>query len=251
MASRRPARYLAVLLVVGSLAVFLVEGLLCRWPPPHPLSATEAILTAISYVFCAVLSGALITRCFWYPSRLASSASLTLFTIASAVGWSWIPCVVLLSRQRSILAVPVAMMVAVAMATGLRRVVASSSEAPSRTLLKGESGPPEMFAEFLSNHPRERYGPIIAVCLYAALFALHRNAFSSACFLVALCAFLLTWKLRSDSDDGFVYRESRLNAGLRLARIAATRRFDHDGVAVARPCARRRFRFVGRLRRRT
>jgi len=75
---------------------------MARSPPSPPKTA---FFKAATYVSMAVLSGAAINRLLWFPPRMAPSVSLSLFTIASAIGWVWIPSVVLLSRQRSIAAV--------------------------------------------------------------------------------------------------------------------------------------------------
>ena len=147
MVKSRAATYLAVLLLAGSLGVFLVESLLCRWPAPHPLSPTAAVLTAVTYVSIAVLSGSVSTLLFWFPSGMTSSVSLRLFTFASAIGWIWVPSVVLLSRQRSIAAVPIAATAAVVMAGGLRKIMPSHTG--THNLLNGKSKPRELFAQYL------------------------------------------------------------------------------------------------------
>jgi hypothetical protein len=222
MVQGRAAPHVAVLLVAGSLGAFLVAGLLCRWPPPHPLSPAAAILTAFTYVSIAMLSGAASTWFFWFPSGMASSVSLSLFTIVSAIGWTWVPTVVLLSRQRSISAVPVAAIAAVVMASGIRKIVPSLTGTTSANLLNGKWKQRELFAAYLDTPPREMDGWIVAISLYGGLFALHRHSLCAGSFLVALCAFLLTWKLMSGGASAWGNRENRLHALLRLAKATST-----------------------------
>ena len=222
MAQIRAIIYLPVLLVfgsvgAGSVGALVVEWWLCRWPAPHPLSPRAALLTAITYVLAAVLAGAASTWFFWFPLRRVSTVPLSLLIIASAIGWIWIPSVVLLSRQRSIAAVPIAAIAAVVMASGLRKIVPSRTGTPPDGVWK----PRELFADYLNTVPREREGFLIAVCLYGGFFALHKESFCAASFVLAFCAFLLTWALRGDAAYTSGNRENRPQA-LRLARAAST-----------------------------
>jgi hypothetical protein len=222
MARSRGATYVAAVGVAGSMGIFLVELSLCQWPAPHPLSPTEALFKAATYVSIAVLSGAAIHRFLWFPSRMAPSVSLSLFTMASAIGWIWIPSVVLLSRQRSIAALPMAALAAVMMASGLRKIMPSGTRVRRHGLLPGEWKERELFAEYLNTAPREMHGFIIAVCFYSGLFAWHRKLFMVAAFLMALCAFVLSWKIRGDGPPAPENRENRSRAALRLARATST-----------------------------
>jgi hypothetical protein len=216
MGQNRAAFYVAVPLVLGSLSAFLVDSWLCLWPSPHPLSPTAAFLRAITYVSAAVLSGAASLCLFWVPVRSASSVPLSLLIVASAIGWVWVPSVVLLSRQRSIAAVLFATIAAVVMAIGLRKSMPSRTRTPPDAAWKQR----ELFADYLNTAPREREGFLIAVCLYGGFFALHKNAFGAASFVFAFCAFLLTWALIGDAAFRSRNRQNRFQA-LRLARAAS------------------------------
>jgi hypothetical protein len=220
MVQNRGATHAAAVLVAGSLGVSIVELWLCRWPSPHPLSPTTAFFNAATYVSVALISGAALTRFCWFRSGMTSS--LSLFTIASATGWIWIPPVVLLSRQRSIAAVPLAALAAVVMARGLRKVVPPHPGIPPHSPPPGEWKERELFAEYLNPAPREMDGFIITVWLYVGLFAWHRRSFFATSFVLALCAFLLTWKLRGDGAYASGKVENRKHAALRLARASST-----------------------------
>jgi len=222
MARSRGATYVAAVLVAGSLGTFLVELSLCRWPAPHPLSPTAAFFKAATCISIALLSGAAINRFLWFPSRMAPSVSLSLFTMASAIGWIWIPSVVLLSRQRSIAALPVAALAAATMASGLRKIMPAATRVRPNSSLPGQWKERELFAEYLNTAHREMHGFIIAVCLYGGLFAWHGKSLIVASFLLALCAFVLSWKLRGDAPHGSENRENRSRAALRLARATST-----------------------------
>ena len=66
------------------------------------------------------------------------------------------------------------------------------------------------------------HGFITAVCFYSGLFAWHRKSFIVASFLMALCAFVLSWKIRGDAPHAHENREKRSRTALRLATAAFT-----------------------------
>jgi hypothetical protein len=177
-------------------------------------------VAALAYVFCAVLSGAIATWFFWAPSRMSHSSPLSLFALSSAVGWIWIPSVVLLSQQRSIGAVLLGIVGAAIMASGLRRTLVW--EAGPLNLPDWKSEKRELFAQSLLNPPRERHAFIIALCIYAAFFALHKRATLAASILLALSAFLLAWKLTLAREYKSENEASKSQAALRLGREAST-----------------------------
>jgi hypothetical protein len=116
-----------------------------------------------------------------------------------------------------------AMTAAGVMAYRLRKIVPLSIGTSARhNLPDGPWKQKELFAEYLNTTPREKDGILIALCLYGGLFAIHRQWLIAASFLLALCAFLMTWRLRGDSVHAPGSRENRPHAGLRLARDTST-----------------------------
>jgi hypothetical protein len=221
MGQSKPATSRAVLIAGSSLAVFLAESLLCQGHALHPLSLTAALFTAAMHVLISVLSGVAITCLFWFRSGIGTSVSLILFAIVSAIGWIWAPTIVLLARNDSVSAVPVAAIAAVVMAISIRRILPSLDGAASADLLNKNREPRELFAAFLDTRPRAMDGWIIAACLYGALFALHLHSLCAGSFLVALGVFLLTWQLMSGGTNAWGSNNNRMRAGSRLARAAS------------------------------
>jgi hypothetical protein len=227
MGQSKAATYLAVMIGGSSLAVFLVESLLYQWHALHPLSPTAAFFMAAIHVLIAVLSGVATTCLFWFRSGIGSSVSLILFAIVSAIGWIWVPTIVLLSRHHSISAVPVAAIVAMVMASSVRKILPSLSGTTSANPLYKNGEPRKLFTALLDTHPREMDGWIIATCLYGELFALHRHSLCAGSFLAALGAFLLTWQLMSRGanarvNDGNRFHGSRLAKATSIAVVITT-----------------------------
>jgi hypothetical protein len=220
MGRRRAGTYLGVLIIAGSLTSLVAEFLLCQWPAAHSLSPSVAFLVALVYVSAAVLSGLAVTWFFWAPSRMSSSSSLSLFALSSAVGWIWIPSVVLLSRQRSIGSALVGAMGAALMATGLRKVLTPDAATLHRAGWKTEGR--ELFTQSLLTPSREGHAFFIALCIYGGFYALHKHAFLVASILLALSTFLLAWKSTLASDWPPENKRNQSRPALRLAREGLT-----------------------------
>jgi hypothetical protein len=221
MEQSKTATDLAVMIGGGSLVVFLVESSLSQWHALHAPSPTAAFFMAATQILIAVLSGVAITCLFWFRSGIGSSVSLILFAVVSAIGWIWVPAIVLLSLRHSIIAFPVAAIAAVVMASSVRKILPYRTGTASANPLYGKGDPNELFAAFLAAPPREMDGWIIAVCLYGGLFALHRHSLCAGSFLMALGAFLLTWQLMSGDANAWGDNGNRWHAGSRLAKAAS------------------------------
>ena len=165
MGRSRAAAY-GVLIVAGSLTSFVAESFVCRWLAPRSVSLGPVFLTAFAYVFAAVLSGIAGTCVFWFLSRTDPSPSLSLFVLTSAVGWVWVPSVLLLSRQDSIGAVLAGTMGAAVMATGLRKCYIGYRN--SRHNSPGWK-PEELFAQSLYRLPGSDMPPHFGMHLWRVL----------------------------------------------------------------------------------
>jgi hypothetical protein len=221
MERRRAGTYLGVLIVAGSLTSLVAEYFLCQWPAAHTFSLATAFFAALTYVSAAVLSGLAATWVLWAPSRLSPSSSLTLFALTSAVGWIWMPSVVLLSRQHSIGAALVGAMGAALMAIGLRGVLTQDASTLHQSLPDWKTEGRELFTQSLLMPSRERHASFIALGIYGGFYALHKNAFLVASILLALSTFLFAWKLTLASDRPSD-KGSQSRPGMRLAREGST-----------------------------
>jgi hypothetical protein len=219
MKQRRAPSFLFGMIVSSSLVVFLVESLLSEWDL-RPSSSSAAFLLAVAHIVIVVLCGLAITLMLWSWSGVGTSVSLVLFAVVSAFGWIWVPTIVLLSLHGSMGAVPVAAIAAVAMSSGIRKVLPSPSDSTSATPQSNSGEPRELFGAFLETDPQEMYGWIIAACLYGGLFAVHWHSLYIGSFLGALGAFLLTWQLTSGVASTRGDKRDRRHGVSRLAKAA-------------------------------
>ena len=222
MGRRRAGTYLGVLIVAGVLTSVVAELLLCLWTAVRSPSLTVAFLASIAYVFAAVLSGVAATWLVWSPSRMNPPLSFRFFALTGALGWIWIPSVVLLSRRGSVGAALLGVMGAAIMASGLKRILVSDAGPIDQNSPGWKTEGRELFAQSLLNPPRDEHALVIAFCIYAAFYAWQKHATLTASILLALCAFLLAWKLTLARDYTLENKASRSRAALRLTREAFT-----------------------------
>jgi len=206
-------RYVAFLLASGLVNALIAAILLVHIPDSRTPTVPSLTLRAVIFVLIGVLAG---TSGPWFYWRRANSPFLLnppipflQFAICCAVGWVWVPAVVLLSREDSPLTAPVALLGATLLAFALRRALPATPSPPSipRQLL---------FEEILTRPQRQFHGYIAAVCIYLAAYELAIGWTLTACALLAASAFLIAWKLTQPPQNPSPTRRA---AG-RLALIA-------------------------------
>lgn len=200
--------------IAGLLNSLIAAFLLGRLPESHARSLSALLIRASIYVFVATLAGTLGAWLYWRRSSIPSHSdpplSFSLFALTNGAGWVWVPSIVILSTQDSPASAAITAIAAALLAAGLRKTIPATTE--SHEMVERE-----LFAESLRTPPREAHAYVIAICIYAAFFALHDQSNLLACTLFAPCVFLLVWKLTLAPGlmDGNKYRTA-----LRLLCIA-------------------------------
>jgi hypothetical protein len=210
-------RFLAVLAAAGLINASIAAYLLCPLPASHHPSLAALLIRASIYVLGAALAGTL--GCWFYWTRPANLFRLNppvpfrLFTLTNAVIWVFIPSIVLWSGQDSPVSPLVATLAAVLLAHGLRKTI------PAAQLHPEDPHPParELFAVTLQTHPYELHGYVLAICLYGAAYNLANSWILDAGCLLALSAFLFTWKLTLAPNPSVPTRQVNARALRRLA----------------------------------
>jgi hypothetical protein len=191
-------RFLVFVVGAGLLNALIAGFLLCRLPDAHAPTLNSLVLRAIIYVATGALAGIAGIYLYWNsaasPFRSAAPVPFSLFALACAAGWIWVPAMVIFSEQLSAATALVGAIGAFLLAAGLRHatsfVFAPAPLLPSH--FKPEEG--ELFAESLYRARWEAHGYVIAICLYAAGWALATRSNYTACTLLALSASLFAWK---------------------------------------------------------
>jgi hypothetical protein len=221
-ASPSSTRFVACLVLAGLINASIAAFLLCRLPSSHLPSLTQLVVRAALYVSLSVLAGLVGSRFYWSRASTAFASgpplSFNVFASINAHGWVWVPAVVLLSAQDSPAAPMFAAIGAALIATGLRKSIAADAIPRQLHSCATPWEERELFAETLRTQPREAHPYLIAICLYAGVFALNETETQEASALFALCAFLMAWKLTLAPAGTPPPRKRK--AGMRLASVA-------------------------------
>jgi hypothetical protein len=216
-------RFLVFMVGAGLLNALIAGFLLCRLPDSHTPSLQSLLIRATIYVAIGALAGIAGIYLYWNssasPFRTAAPIPFSLFALACAAGWIWVPSMVIFSEQLSAATAFVGAIGAFLLAASLRHatsfVFAPKPRAPSPA--KQEDFP--LFAESLYRAPREPYGYVIALSLYAAGWALATRSNYTGCALLALSASIFAWQRTLARDYDLDARREYKRAALRLALV--------------------------------
>jgi hypothetical protein len=218
---RRPGvkLFLGFLVVIGVLNSLIAALLLCRLPAAHAPTLTELSIRAALYVGVGAFAGTAGSWFYWKRSTAPSSpdfpVTFRLFALVCAMVWIWTPAIVLFSRQDSAVAPTLSASLAAVLAVCLRKILPSASFDRHSSSLAWEDR--ELFSDSLCTARHEAHGYIIALCLYAGVFAFDKRWTLSSGGIFALCASLFVWKLTLAPVEPIDRREQSAGAAFRLA----------------------------------
>jgi hypothetical protein len=218
-------KFFAFVVCAGLMNAMIAGFLVCRLPEAHSPTLGSILIRAVLYVALGAIAGVGGAWVYWAnpssPFRERPPIPFSRFALACAAGWVWVPCMVILSEQISPATALVATIGAFLLAAGLRTATSAVFGPVERSLRPVET---ELFAESLYRAPREAHGYAIAICFYAAGFALANRYNLTAATLLGVCAFLFGWKrtfaLGQAPDGGNAGGNAFRQGGKRLARIA-------------------------------
>jgi hypothetical protein len=189
-------RFFAFSVAAGLLICLLAAFTFLRLPAAHMPTLTALSIRALAFVIIAALAGTAGSWYYWKNSASPFSANPSVpfarIALACAVGWVWVPAVVLFSREDSPLTVFAAIVAATLLAFALRKAIPSGAVPQAAA---AEIEPPQIFAATLSKSPRQYYGYILAVCIYIAAYELIHSWILDASAMLAVCAYIFIWKL--------------------------------------------------------
>jgi hypothetical protein len=207
------SRFIASMTCAGLLNASIVALIFCRLPASHSPTITSLFIRAMVYVAMTAAGGVAGMRFYWsrFSGRLASTlpASFPLFALVSALAWIWLPAAILLSPQDSP-ATPLIVSAGAAMlAMGLRKAVLVP--------ITFDAGERELFADVLRSPSRSADGYIVSACIYLAFFAFAARQDLNASAPLAICAWLITWRLTFAPTEVPDNRKQMAGAVRRLA----------------------------------
>ena len=217
---RSQSELLRLLVLAGLVNASIAAVLLCRLPASHTPSLRLLLLRAVAYVGCGALAGTVGAWWYWRRAFGSLGSSLPLpflhFALTCAVGWVWVPAVVLLAGQDAPAAAGVAALGAALLALGLRRALPLLDETPFSSVPEER----ELFADALRAPPSEGEGYAIASCIYLAGFALNAHETLVASGLLASAVYVYFWKATHAPAGAAQGRLGNAGAVRRLVRTA-------------------------------
>lgn len=232
-------RFFGLMVCAGLINAMIAGFILCQLPHDHSPTLSSLLTRAIIYVAAGAIAGVVGTGLYWAspasPFRKHAPIPFPLFALVCSVAWVWVPAMILFWEQTSAATALVAVVSAILLGIGLRSATHAVFAAVQQP---GNSGPEktELFAETLYRAPMEMHGYLIAICLYAAVWALVDHSNLTAAALFALSGFLFAWKRTfgrsSGLDRGSEYRRAAaLVACAMLPAVMVTVWALMDGVA--------------------
>ncbi len=188
--TNRYRRSLWATVFAGLFAALSVAILLCR-SPQTSMPQMVVVLLAGGYLTAAALFGTTGSYVYWLRSYARSAPGLVELLQSTVRGWYWIPAIVLLFRKDSAWAPAVAAAGAAILAFSLRRE-GPAALTPDPVSVADPADHP-LFAQSLRTASAEWSGPVVAICIYAAVLVLLRGWLFLACASLALAAFVFAW----------------------------------------------------------
>jgi hypothetical protein len=217
-------RFLVFLVCAGLINAMIMGFLLSHLPESPSPTVASLLLRAVGYVAAGALAGVAGTWVYWMsPASLFREHApipFPLFALICAVGWVWVPSMVMYWHQISAATSFVAAIGAFVLVAGLRKVTSSGSSGALRRFPTSQPLGAELFSESLLQPSVEASGYAIATCIYAAGVALFNHCNYAAAAFLASSAALFAWKRTIPGGPSLDWGREYKRAALRLAAVA-------------------------------
>jgi hypothetical protein len=220
--SRSVTRMFLFMVGTGLVNAMIAGVLLCRLPEAHDPSLSSVLARAVLYIAIGALAGIMGAYLYWHNPASSFRAHpplpFPLFALVCAAGWIWIPAILLFYQQVSASSAGVAMIAALLLAGEIRRIaLLTLPPTPDAAFPATER---TLFAETLYRAPAEPYGYLLALCLYAAGWAIAGRANLTAATLLVLGACLFKLRTTLLPERRFRLNREYRRATVRLACLA-------------------------------
>jgi hypothetical protein len=186
-------RFFTRIIWAGLILCLIAAFAFLRLPASHAPTLTALCLRALLFVFTGSLAGAVGSRFYWKrsPSPWAADPPIpfSLFVLAGAAGWAWVPAVVLLGREDSPLTAAIAILGTALLAFSLRKAIPMPPAEPQRPVTAG------LFDATLRTPPRPLRGYVLSIGIYVAACQLFNGWILNASALLAGCVWFFVWTL--------------------------------------------------------
>jgi hypothetical protein len=211
-----PVRYIGFLLATGLVNALIAGFFFVHLPDARQPSLVSLTLRATIYVLIGALAGTSGPWFYWRrpnsPFLINPPLRLLQFVLCGAVGWVWVPAIVLLAREDSPLSAPIAILGAGLLAIALRRALPAEPPIPA-------TQPHQLFADTLRTPPRQLHGYFLSASIYIAAYDLATGWILTACALLSGSIFLIAWKLTLPPSKGTPASTHTRRGAWRLASV--------------------------------
>jgi hypothetical protein len=198
-------RFFGLMVGAGLINAMIAAFVLCQLPHEHSPTLSSLLMRAIIYVAVGAIAGAVGTGLYWVspasPFRAHPPIPFPLFALVCSAAWVWVPAMMLFSEQLSAATALVGVFGAILLGIGLRNATYTVFASGQQSDHFG-SEKAELFAETLYRAPMEMHGYLIAICMYAAVWALTDHSNLTAAALFALSGFLFAWNRTFGRSSG-------------------------------------------------
>jgi hypothetical protein len=182
------------LIVTGCLSAALIASRACRLPTAHTLSWTTIFLSSIKYIALAAAGGVIGTSIPWFFLKVKPSFGLVSLSKIVAVGWIFLPCIILFYRRQSPLMFLALALATVAVTFSIRRLFpARASSDEGKLPFWHNADLPSLYGL-----PIEDFRPVraffLAICAQAALILAIADRPLLAGIFLSMCLSLLVWR---------------------------------------------------------
>lgn len=188
--------------IIAWLPAWVTAVVVCH-PPQFALHGwTTLLMRCASFFLLTMAAGAAGLAAAWMGLRVKPGVGLLLVLLHAAIGWQFLPALVLLERTRPAWALPLMAIAAAVTAASLRQMAPAddaeeSFVQASSNVLPSLAAPEAYHARLATVRPRRAI--VMAACAWTALLLTLASDDRAAGCALALGAFLLLWHWFRDS----------------------------------------------------
>lgn len=183
-----------LLAITGISSATFMANLVCHSPQPHVTSWIIVVIQSLFFLALTAAAGAAGIFAPWFFLRTKPSFTFGMLAKRVALGWLFLPCIILLYRRQSPWMFLVLAVIAMIVAFHLRQLLPAFHEPLQAKILRPQiSNLPSLYGlPGPDSKPLRAF--LLALCLQGALISAVAESFFLAAILLSISMFLLVWR---------------------------------------------------------